>query len=154
MSNDRRSPDRRSLARLAGVLLCALYGVLSVGTVTGGAVSVRSAEAGIGDYSCSDPSKVYYGNVRLFQRPAQVDCDRVYARIPEYKEIVRRRLTDKDPQYHIIMKRATKRFSEAVKKMARANRHDLVAQKGAVAKAKKKAGDIPDRTAEVIKALD
>lgn len=113
-----------------------------------------SAYAGVGDYTCSDPSKVYYGNQRLFQRPAHVDCDRVYAQISEYQEVVRRRLTDKDPQYHILMKKATKRFSAAVKKMARAKNHDLVAQTGFVQKAKEKAKAIPDQTQAVIDALD
>ena len=112
------------------------------------------ADAGVGSYTCSDPSKVYYGNHRLFQRPAHVDCDQVYGRIDEYQEIVRRRLTDKDAQYHILLKKASKRFSEAVKKMARDKQHDLVAQDGAVAKAKTKAKDIPDRTQDVIQALD
>ncbi len=112
------------------------------------------ASAGVGDYSCSNASKVYFGNSRLFQRPATVDCDKVYGRISEYKEIVRRGLTEKDAHYHLLMKKATKRFTEAIKKMAKADNHDLVAQKGAVKKAKKKAKDIPDRTANVIKKLD
>lgn len=112
------------------------------------------AMAGVGDYTCSDPSKVYFGNQRLFQRPAHVDCDRIYGRISEYQEILRRRLTDKDPAYHILMKKASKRFAAAVKKMARDKHHDLVAQQGSVAKAEKKAKDIPDRTDAVIQALD
>ncbi|MDF1701679.1 MAG: hypothetical protein P1V36_11040 [Planctomycetota bacterium] len=118
------------------------------------AVLAGTALAGVGDYTCNDPSKVYYGNQRLFQRPATVDCDRVYASIPEYKEILRRRLTDKDAQYHILMQKASQRFAAAVKKMARADNHDLVAQAGSVRKAKDKAKDIPDRTAAVVKALD
>lgn len=112
------------------------------------------AMAGVGDYTCTDPSRVYYGNQRLFQRPAHVDCDRIYARIDEYQEILRRRLTDKDPAYHILMKKASKRFAAAVKKMARDKRHDLVAQQGSVTKSDKKAKDIPDRTDAVIQALD
>ena len=112
------------------------------------------ALAGVGDYTCADPSKVYYGNARLFQRPAEVDPDRVYDRISEYQEILRRGLTPKDPQYHLLMKKATERFTEAVKKTARAKNHDLVAQIGAVKKAKKKAKDVPDRTQDVIKKLD
>jgi len=112
------------------------------------------ALAGVGDYACSDPSKVYYGNARLFQKPACVDCDQVYDRIGEYQEIVRRGLTAKDPQYHLLMKKATERFSEAVKEMAKADGHDLVAQVGAVTKAKKDAKEVPDRTQDVISKLD
>ncbi len=112
------------------------------------------ALAGVGDYTCSDPSKVYYGNSRLFQRPAGIDCDKVYDRISEYKEIVRRGLTAKDPQYHLLMKKATARFSEAVKEMARDKSHDLVAHTGSVKKAKTSAKDVPDRTQDVIQKLD
>ncbi len=137
------------IARVQTVVIATL-----VLLVVGWTALADPAEAGVGDYTCDNPSKVYYGNQRLFQRPATVDCDRVYAKIPEYKEILSRRLTDKDPQYHLLMKKASKRFSAAVKKMARAKKHDLVAQAGAVRKAKDKAKDIPNRTDEVIKALD
>lgn len=113
-----------------------------------------TADAGVGHYTCSQPNKVFYGNHRLFQRPAHVCSDTVYGRISEYQEIVRRRLTDKDAQYHILMKKASKRFSAAVKKMARDKNHDLVAQCGTVSKAKTKAKDVPLRTDDVIQALD
>ena len=93
--------------RTAAAIGRRLHVLAAVALLLGGLVSV--ADAGVGDYDCSDPSKVYYGNHRLFQRPAHVDCDRVYGRISEYQEIVRRRLTDKDAQYHILMKKASKR---------------------------------------------
>jgi hypothetical protein len=109
---------------------------------------------GVGDYEVTDTSKVYYGNHRLFQRPATISCDRVYERIPEYQEIIRRGLTDKDPQYHLLMKKATARFGAAVKKTAQAKNHDLVACVGSVRKVRKKAADIPDRTDDVIQSLD
>jgi hypothetical protein len=128
---------------LAGVLALALLVLVA-----------PPAWAGIGDYDCPNPSKVYLGNPNLFQRPCTVDCDRIYSHIPEYQEILRRNLTDRNPEYHILMKKATKRFTAAVKKMAAARKHDLVAQKGAVTKAKKDAKDVPDRTDEVIRDLD
>jgi hypothetical protein len=112
------------------------------------------ASARVGDYSCSDPSKVYYGNHRLFQRPCTVSCDQVYDRISEYQEIVRKGYTAKDPKYHFLMKKASKRFSDAVKKMAVKYRHDLVACAGAISQEREKAKAIPDRTSECIKALE
>jgi hypothetical protein len=113
-----------------------------------------AAEAVVGDYTCADPNQVYFGNHRLFQRPCVISCDRVDRHIPEYQEILRRGLTDKDPQYHLLMRKATARFSDAVKKTARKLRHDLVAQVGAVCKARKEAPDPPDRTDDVVRALD
>lgn len=112
------------------------------------------AWADVGDYSCADPSQVYYGNHRLFQRPCVISSDSVYQHIPEYREILRRGLTDKDPQYHLLLRKATARFSDAVKKMARKQRHDLVAEHGAVHKARKDAPEPPDRTDAVVQALD
>lgn len=137
------------LLRIAGGRLAAASLIVTVLLVSGGL-----AVAAVGDYGCADASKVYYGNHRLFQRPCEVSCDRVYQHIPEYQEILRRGLTDKDPRYHLLMKKATERFSSAVKKMARGKRHDLVAELGAVRKVRKKAPDVPERTNDVIKALD
>jgi hypothetical protein len=117
-------------------------------------LATSAAFAGVGDYTCTDPKRVYYGNSRLFQRPCEISCDRCYQRIPEYQEILRRGLTDKDAQYHLLMKRATARFSAAVKKMARKNNHDLAAETGAVTRANEKAAAVPDRTDDVIRALD
>ncbi len=113
------------------------------------------AHAGVGDYRVSDESKVYHGNPRLFQRPAEIRSSDVYAQIPEYQEIVRKGLTDKDPRYHFLMKRASERFCEAVKAMARdaANDHDLVAESGAVTRVRKEAAEVPDRTDAVISKL-
>lgn len=108
------------------------------------------AFAGVGDYRCADPNKVYFGNARLFQKPCTIDSDRVYKQIPEYREIVDKGLTDKSPRYHFLMKKASKRFNEAVKQMARDMDHDLVAEAGVVKKAKKGAKDVPDRTDDVI----
>lgn len=135
----------RSATGLAGLTVLVLLTAL---------VPVAVAYAGVGDYSCSDPKKVYFGNHRLFRRPCTVSCDRVYQRIPEYQEILRRGLTDKDPHYHLLMKKATKRFTAAIKSMARSKNHDLVAEVGAVRRNKKKAPKIPDRTADALRALD
>jgi hypothetical protein len=145
MRSNRQSSQRAILAR--ATLSLALVASLILG-------SASLAAARVGDYTCSDPSKVYYGNHRLFQRPATVSCNQVYDRIPEYQEIVRKGYTEKNPQYHILMSKASKRFSEAVKKMAVKFRHDLIACAGAVAKEREEAEDIPDRTQDCIDALD
>ena len=125
----------------------------SVALIVGLGVLTGVALAGPGDYRVSDPSRVYLGNARIFQKPCHVSCDRVYRKIPEYREILEKGLTEKDVRYHFRMKKASARFKEAVKAMARGKGHDLVAEKGAVKKARKKAADVPDRTNEVIKKL-
>ena len=128
-------------------------GVFTIATAIVLLLGTGTALAGVGDYRCADPNKVYFGNARLFQKPCEIDSDRVYKHIPEYKEILDKGLTDKSPRYHFLMKKASARFNEAVKQMARDMDHDLVAQKGIVKKAKKGAKDVPDRTDDVIANL-
>lgn len=137
----------RSL-RFAGVCLAGL--LLSIGLLA------TPSSAGVGDYRCDDPGQVYYGNARLFRSPCTISSDRVYRRIREYREILERGLTDDDPKYHLLMKRASQRFSDAVKQMARDLQHDLVAETGSVRKARPEdpaIGAIPDRTDDVIANL-
>ena len=127
----------------AGLSFLALVSVLLVGT----------AEAGVGDYRCVDQTKVYMGNAKLFQRPCVISGDRVYRSISEYREILDKGLTDKDVRYHLLMKKASKKFADAVKKMARKHRHDLVAEHGAVEPKKEGVAKPKDRTSEAIAAL-
>jgi hypothetical protein len=112
------------------------------------------AVAGVGDYEVLDRTKVYHGNCLLFQRPCEVAADRVFQNIPAYQEILRRGLTEKDPQYHLLMKKASARFADAVKKMVAQQGHDLVAETGAVRVVREGADPVPDRTNDVIQSLD
>ena len=107
----------------------------------------------MGDYRCVNQTQVYLGNGRLFQRPCHVAADRVYQSIPEYQQILSKRLTDKDLEYHLLMKKAARKFADAIRKMARANDHDLVAEVGAVVVKKKGVPPVPNRTSEAIAAL-
>lgn len=117
------------------------------------AVTAAPALATVGDYRCVDATRVYLGNARLFQSPCHVDSDAVYRQIPEYREILEKGLTDRDVQYHFLMKKAAKKFSDAVKAVARDGGHDLVAEQGTVSKAREEAPEVPDRTQAAIAAL-
>ena len=92
-----------AFARPIGYLLVAVV-VLMFGLV-------GTAQADVGDYRCKDPGDVYFGNARLFQRPCHISADRVYRKIPEYREILQKKLTDDDPKYHLLMKKASQRFN-------------------------------------------
>jgi hypothetical protein len=112
---------------------------------------VAWAEAG--DYRVVDGGKVYLGNGRLFARPCVVQADRVYREIAEYREILDKGLTDKDARYHFLMKRASERFLDAVKRMATELDFDLVAEVGVVKPAKRGVEGAPERTDDVISRL-
>jgi len=75
--DDGRLPRRPGLG--SGFVLVALALVLAWPV---------TAWAGVGDYRCTDPGRVYLGNPRLIRKPAVVSADRVYQRIPEYRKIV------------------------------------------------------------------
>jgi hypothetical protein len=104
-------------------------------------------------YRVDDPSLVYLGNPRLFKKPCEISADRVYRAIPEYQEILEKNLTDKDVRYHFLMKKASDKFTRAVKATAEALGHDLVAATGAVIKNTNDAPVVPDATDATIQRL-
>jgi hypothetical protein len=136
---------RASVGRWAG-LVAALALVLGV-------VQTRTAAAEMSDYRVTDTTAIYHGNCRLFTKPCVVKADRVYRSIPEYKEILDKGLTDKDVRYHFLMKKASERFVEGVKRMARELNQDLVGELGAIKAAKTGVAEPLERTDDVISRL-
>lgn len=96
-----------------------------------------------------DPADVYVGDARKWDKPAEVDADAVYAKIDEYKEIVEKGLKADDPKYEILLAKASKRFSCAVKKAAKDGGYDLVAKIGSV----KGVESVPNITDDAIAKL-
>jgi len=94
-------------------------------------------------------SDVYFGDAREWSKPAEVDADQVYAKIDEYKEILDKGLKSGDPKYDLLMCKASKRFTCAVKKAAKDGSYDLIAKLGAV----KGVDSVPDITSDVIAKL-
>jgi hypothetical protein len=96
-----------------------------------------------------DKADVYVGDAAKWDKPAEVDADRIYAKIEEYREIVDGKLKPDDPKYELLMCKASKRFRCAVKKAAKNGSYDLVAKIGAV----KGVSGVPDITANAIEKL-
>lgn len=136
---------REALRRCWAGLLMALLAL--------GSLPLGAAHADPGDYRVTDGASVYLGNARLFARPCVVQADRAYREIPEYREIVDKGMTDKDPRYHFLMKKASERFLEAVRALGRDLDHDLVAEVGAVRATKEGVSEPPDRTSDLIARL-
>ena len=105
---------------------------------------------GFGDYRVENPSKVYYGDFRIINRPAEVTSAEVYAHVPEYRQIRGQGIRSDDPRYHLLMREASARFSAAVKAMAKDLQHDFVAETGAVEVLKETAAAPVDRTEDTI----
>ena len=131
--------------------------VASVAVTGAAAIPSRAAVADApktaASYRVDDPTLVYLGNPRLFKKPCAVSADRVYRAIPEYQEILEKNLTDKDVRYHFLMKKASDKFSRAVKDLARDLTYDLVAGTGAVSPANKDTPAVPDETSSAIARL-
>jgi hypothetical protein len=134
------------------------YAALVLGIVAAvamGGLAVASADAAWAADPHEQPKKsvaaadVYYGDAARWQKPAEVDPDAVYAKIDEYKEIVDQGLKPGDAKYEILIGKASKRFTCAVKKAAKDGKYDLVARTGAV----KGVENVPDITTEVVAKL-
>lgn len=146
------SPSRRVLVGGLAVLALLALGVGVWKTVGPGDDEER--ERGLGDYRCTDPSKAYYGNVAMIRRPGVVRSDDVFARIPEYREIRSKGLTDKAPRYHFLMKKASERFTGAVAAAARAGGYDFVSETGTIQVEDPEAPPPADLTQDVIARLE
>jgi hypothetical protein len=143
----RRASERLGVRSLRRLL--ALTGV--VGLVLG--LLASPASAGKSDYRVASTSSIYHGNCRLFTKPCVVKADRVYRSIAEYKEILDKGLTDKDVRYHFLMKKASERFLEACKRMAKDLSLDLVGEIGSIKSAKAGVAEPTERTDDVISRL-
>jgi len=97
-----------------------------------------------------DETQVYYGNATAFRAPAEVDVDRVYRAIPEYRTILDEKLTEKHARYTVLLLKATRKFRSAIKSAAKDGSYDLVGNTGAIVL---KGKTVPDITEAVLKKV-
>jgi hypothetical protein len=153
-----RSARSGQAARLAAAALL-------VGLVCGLAPARSARAAGPPDddkkpvYKVVDwtENRFVQGDPRKFERPAQIVILDVMSQIPAYQQVIKEKLTEKDPRYYFLMQEATQQLVAAVEKVTRKSGHDLVADAGAVEVAGGGGGNekpvIPDLTQAVIEAL-
>ena len=91
---------------------------------------------------------IYLGDASDFSRPAVVNVDAVYAKIPEYREIVERNMTERNPKYLILLRAASRVFRRAVTKVADQKGFDLIGRTGSISI---EGRDVPDITGLVIR---
>lgn len=102
------------------------------------------------DFEVVDSSSIYYGKKKHPKTPAQCDADSVWSEIPEYKTIIEDELGPDDPRYHLLLKRATKRFQKALKKLAKRDEYDVIGEIGSIKAVGKKKKSIPTVTKDLI----
>ena len=93
---------------------------------------------------------IYFGDPGDFKKPAVVDVDAVYAKIPEYRRIVEKNMHRDNPLYQILLTRASERFRKALSKCARLRGYDLIGGLGSIELEKK---TVPNITSLVMRAL-
>jgi len=102
------------------------------------------------DFEVVDSSQIYYGKKKHPKTPAVCDADSVWSEIPEYKTIIDDELGPDDPRYHLLLKRATKRFQRALKKLAKRDGYDVIGERGSIKAMGKKKKSIPTATKDLI----
>lgn len=133
--------------RRAWVLFLAMAGLLLA------ACGDDERSRGFGAYDCAGPERIYHGRAGFVRRPCAVSADRIYEAIPEYRALRAKGIARDNPRWHLEMQKASKRFNEAVKAMARKYGHDLVAEIGVCRPNKDGVAEPPDRTQEVLDLL-
>jgi hypothetical protein len=101
--------------------------------ITGVLVSVLAA----GAFAGTIVGKVYFGNPRNYQNPAELRAKTVLKVIPEYQQLVKEGVDPSDPRYWLLMDKAYKRFIVAVVSVAKQYDYDLVGEKGFLGKGTK-----------------
>ena len=97
-----------------------------------------------------DEGGIYYGDPGNFKKPAVVDVDKVYSKIPEYREIVERNMDDSNPRYLFLLRAASEKFRKALEKVARDKGYDLI---GGIGSIKIRGKTVPNITSQVIAKL-
>lgn len=125
--------------------------LLFAAVVLGGGTTELRAEDGH-DFEVTDAEGVYYGKGSHPKAPATIRADDVWAQIPEYKKILADDLDEDDPEYHLLMKKASERFGRALEKEAKRESFDMIAEEGAI-RANTPGKKIPDATADMIELV-
>jgi hypothetical protein len=111
-----------------------------------------SADAEEVTYEVADPDGIYFGSGDHPKAPAVITADDVWAQIPEYKKVIDEELDDDDPEYHLLMKKATERFAKGLRKIGKRDDYDMIGEVGSI-KASDPKSKIPDATDELIEIV-
>jgi len=105
------------------------------------------------DFEVVDASAIYFGDGSHPKTPAIIEANKVWAEIPEYKKILDQNLTEDDPEYHILMRKATERFEKALKKVADREKYDMIGELGSIRSVGEDKKEIPDATQQLIEVV-
>lgn len=131
--------------------MLALLLVIGWGPV--GPATAVAAEGGAASFEVVDEDGIYYGEGKNPVSPAVMVADDVWAEIPEYKRIVDEDLDEEDAEYHLLLKKASERFQQALEKVAKRDGYDMVGESGSIEVRGDKEVEIPDITEDLIEIV-
>jgi hypothetical protein len=125
--------------------------VAALGCVLAGHGAALAGDDDDPAFEVVDPDGIYYGSGSRPKTPGEMTADDVWAEIPEYKKIVEDDLDEDDPEYHLLLAKATERFNQALKTLAKRDSYDMLGEVGAIVA--KGEATIPDVTKDMIKLV-
>jgi len=128
--------------------LAALLGAMCL--VLGGAKTAKADDSEAA-FEVVDTDSIYLGTGKNPKAPGVMVADDVWKEIPEYKKILDDDLTEDDPEYHLLMLKATERFNKALKALAKRDSYDMLGEVGSIKSTN--GAKIPDVTKEMIKLV-
>lgn len=102
------------------------------------------------DFTVVSAAGIYYGSGEHPRTPATILADEVWANIPEYRRIVDEGLSEDDPAYHLLLKKASERFARALQKAAKRDGHDMIGEAGSISVREGSGKTIPDITQALV----
>lgn len=77
-----------------------------------------------------DGRKLYWGSPEAFEKPGEIDLQKVITETPEYKEIKKKKVERGTGKYWILMSQASERALKAVAAYGKVSEYDLIAASG------------------------
>jgi hypothetical protein len=119
--------------------------------LAGGIDPVAAEDSEEAAFEVVDTDGIYLGTGKNPKTPGVLVADDVWKEIPEYKKILDDDLTEDDPEYHLLMLKATERFNKALKALAKRDSHDMLGEVGSIRATN--GAKIPDVTKELVKLV-
>jgi len=76
-----------------------------------------------------DTQKVYYGSAAHFEKPAEVNYERIVRATPEFEEIRKKRIESGTARYWILISKASDHAVRLISEVGRELEHDLIVAK-------------------------
>ena len=107
-----------------------LAGALAIGVVAAMGLAVGLAHARAVPKNQLDPKKVFWGTPSSFERPGEIDYQRVIKSTPEYSQIKRKKIQRGTGKYWILLSQASDRVVRSISQVGQSTQCDLIASRG------------------------